>query len=192
MGERGRAGSSPPASPHRGGLQGSCRGGLQCSREGNSPPSLRWPRVTLIAGCALLLVAGCGESAGVGEGAVASVYVAGPLCAEAERELARGGGEAGDVRVQAVCLPSAESSQRLDLALIGANARRATEDATTIGYIGEPTRSATRFSEPILEAAGITQLAETSGAAAMRKLLKAVTEAGDAGSLRESVNDTLE
>ena len=138
------------------------------------------------------MVAGCGESAGVSEGARVSVYVAAPLCAEAERELARNGDEAGDVRVRAVCLPSAESSQKLDLARIGANARSATEDATTIGYIGEPTRSATRFSQPILEAAGIAQLPESSGTAAMKKLLHAVNEAGDGASLRESVNDELE
>ena len=123
------------------------------------------------------------------EGATVSVYVAAPLCAEAERELARDGGQAGDVRVRVVCLPSAESSQKLDLARVGANARRATEDSTTVGYIGEPTRAATRFSEPILEAAAIAQLSEASGASAMRKLLKAVDEAGDGGSLRASVFD---
>jgi len=94
--------------------------------------------------------------------------------------------------VRVVCLPSAESDAKLDLARIGANARRATEDATTIGYIGEPTRSASRFSGPILESAGITQLTETSGAAGMSKLLNAVAEAGDSGSLRASVNDKLE
>lgn len=121
-----------------------------------------------------------------------SVYVAAPLCAEAERELARDRGEAGDVNVRAVCLPSAESSQELDLARIGSNARRAAEDATAIGYIGEPTRSATRFSEPILEAAGIAQLPESSGTAAMKKLLHAVNEAGSSGSLRAAVNDELE
>jgi hypothetical protein len=91
-----------------------------------------------------------------------------------------------------VCLPSAESSQKLDLARIGANARRAAEDATTIGYIGEPTRAATRFSEPILESAGIAQLTETSGASAMHQLLQALDQAGDAGSLRASVLDQLE
>jgi hypothetical protein len=121
-----------------------------------------------------------------------SIYVAEPLCAEAERELAQDGAEAGDVRVRAVCLPSTESARGLDLARIGANARRATEDSTAIGYIGEPTRSASRFSEPILEGAGIAQLAETSGAAAMRKLLDAVAEADDSGSLRASVVDALE
>lgn len=126
------------------------------------------------------------------EGARVSVYVAAPLCAEAERELAREGVKAGEVSVRAVCLPSAGSSRKLDLARIGANARRATEDATAIGYIGEPSRAATRFSEPILDAAGIAQLAETSGATAMRQLLRAVDEADDGASLRQSVLDQLE
>ncbi len=118
--------------------------------------------------------------------------MAGPLCAEAKRELARDGGQAGEVHVRAICLPSAESSRKLDLTTIGANARRATEDATTIGYIGEPTRAASRFSEPILETAGIAQLPDTSGASGMSKLLRAVTEAGSSGSLRESVLDELQ
>jgi hypothetical protein len=161
--------------------------------QGDTRPSRRLPKVTLIASFVLLAaLAGCGESEGVEEGATVSVYVAAPLCPEAERELARDGGRAGGVRVRAVCLPSFESSQKLDLAQIGANARRATEDSTTIGYIGEPTRAATRFSAPILESAGIAQLSESSGAIAMRKLLRAADEAGDGGSLRQSVNDTLE
>jgi hypothetical protein len=160
-------------------------------REEDPRPSQRTAKLLLVAGCALSLMVGCGENAGVSEGARVSVYVAAPLCAGAERELARNGGEAGDVRVRVVCLPSAESSQKLDLAEIGANARRATEDATTIAYIGEPTRYATRFSEPIIDAAGIAQLTDTSGAAAMRELLRAVNEAGDAGSLRAAVDDEL-
>jgi hypothetical protein len=139
-----------------------------------------------------VVVAGCGQSGGVSEGAIARVYVAAPLCAEAERELARDEGRAGDVRVRVVCLPNAESSQPLNLARIGANARQATEDATAIGYIGEPTAAASRFAEPILEEAGIAQFPESSGAAAMRKLLQAVDEAGDSGSLRESVLGQLE
>ncbi len=96
------------------------------------------------------------------------------------------------MRVGVVCLPRSESPRGLDLAQIGANARRVTEDAGSIGYIGEPTRAASRFSEPILETAGIAQLPQTSGKAAMKKLLKAVDEAGSSGSLRESVNAALE
>lgn len=121
-----------------------------------------------------------------------SVYAAAPLCAEAKRELAKEEGRAGDLHLRVICLPAAESKHKLDLATIGANARRATEDSTTVGYIGEPTRSASRFSEPILEAAGIAQLTESSGAAAMTKLLHAVAEAGSSGSLRESVLTELE
>jgi branched-chain amino acid transport system substrate-binding protein len=121
-----------------------------------------------------------------------SVYVAASFCSEARDELARDGGRAGDVRVRVICLPSAESSRKLDLAQIGANARRATEDSSSVGYIGEPNRAASRFSESILEEAGIAQLSETSGAVGMKKLLKAVAEAGNSGSLRESLNDTLE
>jgi hypothetical protein len=138
------------------------------------------------------VLAGCGEASEVSEGAAVSAYVAAPLCVEAKKELARDGGQAGDVRVEVVCLPSTESPKGLDLAQIGANARRATEDSTAIAYIGEPTKSASRFSEPILEEAGIAQLPQSSGSAAMRKLLQAVDEAGSSGSLRESVNAALE
>jgi hypothetical protein len=164
------------------------------SSGGTTPcPSRRSLRVAAAACCALLVgVAGCGESEGVADGATATVYAAAPLCAEAKRELARGDGKAGNVQLRVVCLSSAESPNKLKLATIGANARRATEDSTAIGYIGEPTRAASRFSEPILESAGIAQLTETSGAAAMKKLLKAVTEAGSSGSLRESVLGELE
>jgi hypothetical protein len=126
----------------------------------------------------------------VADGATVTVYVAAPLCAEAERELAKRGGEAGGLRVRAICLPSAESDGQLDLAAIGANARRASEDATTIAYIGEPTHAASRFSEPILEAAGIPQLPQSSGAKAMAKVLEALSQSAG-GSLRQSVNDEL-
>jgi hypothetical protein len=146
----------------------------------------------LVAAGLLLLAVGCGAEEGVGAEATVSVYVAAPLCAEAKRELTREGGRAGDIRVRAICLPRVESKHKLDLATIGANARRATEDSTTVGYIGEATRAASGFSEPILESAGVAQLADISGAAAMRKLLSAVAEAGDSGSLRESVLGELE
>jgi len=96
------------------------------------------------------------------------------------------------VRIRVTCLPGAESSRKLDLAQIGANARRATEDSSSIAYVGEPTRAASRFSEPILEEAGIAQLSQISGTAAMKQLLRAVEEAGSSSSLRQSVNDKLE
>lgn len=187
---------TPPRRPLRSwvALVGLKRGPLSLRGGVTRPSLLIRKRVTVAAACLLLplLVAGCGEGDGVASGASVGVYVAGSLCAEAKRELARSGSEAGDVRIRVTCLPGTESSQGLDLAQIGANARRATQDSSSIAYIGEPTRAASRFSESILEEAGIAQLSQTSGTAAMKKLLQAVSEAGDSGSLRESVNAALE
>lgn len=149
----------------------------------------RLQRLALAVSCALL-VAGCGSGEGVADGARVTAYVVAPLCAEAEKELAKQGGEAGDLRVRAICLPSSEGSHKLDLTQIGANARRATEDSSAIAYIGEPTQAASRFSEPILEAAGIPQLPQRSGAKAMAEVLEALSQSTD-GSLRQSVNDAL-
>lgn len=77
---------------------------------------------------------------------------------------------------------------------MGANARRAVEDSTTIGYIGEPGAVASRFSRPILETAGIPQLSTGSGAADIRKLLDAIERAGSPetpAELRDSVSAVL-
>jgi hypothetical protein len=143
-----------------------------------SDGSLFLPRALLAASLALLVAyvslvgAGCGGGEEVDAGATVSVYAAAPLCSGAKSELARDGGEAGDVRVRVVCLPNAESKERLDLAQIGANARQATEDSSSIAYIGERTKAASRFSAPILEPAGIQQYAGISGAEAMRQLLR--------------------
>jgi hypothetical protein len=78
----------------------------------------------------------------------------------------------------------------LDLAQIGANARRATEDSTTVAYL-EEAGPATRFSAPILEEAEIAQLTSNSGAASMARLLRAINHAGSSDSLRHSVRDEL-
>jgi hypothetical protein len=157
-----------------------------------SPRRRHLGKAVLIAGGAILLVAGCGESEGVASGASVSAYVVSPLCAGAKQELAKHGGKAGDLHVRAVCLPAVEREGKLKLATIGANARRATEDSTAVGYIGEPTRAASRFSEPILEEAEIAQLSQTPGAAAMAQLLQAVKQASGSSSLRQSVSDKLE
>lgn len=125
-----------------------------------------------VAGVFLVAVGGCGEPGGVEEGATVRVYVTAPLCQGAEEVLARHGVEAGGVRPEVVCLPNAEGSEELDLAQIGANARRATEDSSSIAYIGERSKSASRFSAPILEAAEIKQYAQQSGDAAMTELLR--------------------
>jgi hypothetical protein len=137
-----------------------------------------------------ILGAGCG-SGGVEEGARVSVYVAAPLCAGAKREIGRQGDRVGEVRVRPVCLAPSEGGGRIDLAVIGANARRATQDTSTVGYIGETDPRATRFSSTILESAGIAQLSGMSGRAAMARLVEAIEAAGNADNLREVVADEI-
>ena len=149
-----------------------------------------------------VLAAGCGAAEGVDKGATVAVYVSGPLrgpegsagrdqCEEAVRELQRHGARAGQVRVRLRCLDSAAEGGKWTLASVGANARRATEDSTTVAYIGEPSPRATRFSSTILEAAGIAQVSAMSGGPAMAKILRAIEAAGDAGNLREVVDEEI-
>lgn len=129
-----------------------------------------WALFALLAG-----LAGCGESGGVEEGATVTAYVTAPLCAGAERELARQGGRAGEVRVRIVCLPAGEADGRLDLARIGANARRATEDSSAVAFLAPPTH-ANRFSRPILDSAEIPLTPTRSGVAAVSRLLRELRE----------------
>lgn len=138
-----------------------------------------------------LAASGCGETNGVGPGATVTAYVVAPLCAEAEMALARHGAEVGEVRVRVACLPSSEHGEKQDLAAIGAGARRASEDSTSIAYIATTDPIAVRFSETILEEANIPQLPTSSGERAMAKLIHAVAEAGNASNLRASVNQSL-
>jgi hypothetical protein len=132
---------------------------------------------------------GCGEE-GVANGATVHVYVGAGLCAAARLEIERQGPRAGEVNVQVECLDRAETDGRIDLATIGANARRATEDSTSIAYV-EPPGPANRFSRTIVEGAGIAWAAAPSGNTAIKRILNAVSEAGS-GSLRNEVRDALE
>jgi hypothetical protein len=152
----------------------------------------RWG-VGLMAAAVLLLVAvaGCGGGEGAAEGAAVTAYVDASLCGEAERALAREGARAGSLRVRVSCLEPTRDGGRLDLATVGANARRASEDSTAIAYIEAPDAKAARFSETILESAGIPHLSASSGQAAMSDLLKALSEA-DLSSLRDSLRDELQ
>lgn len=150
------------------------------------------PRLLPAAVCALLLAAaGCGGSEGVAEGATVSVYAVAPSCAGAKQALARHGNRDGEVRVRLICVSDREGGRRWTLAAVGANARRATEDSTTVAYLADRDPTAAGFSRPILEEAGITQLSGQPGAAAMNRLLTTIEEAGSAGNLRESVNESL-
>jgi hypothetical protein len=130
---------------------------------------------------------GCGGG-GVAKDATVSAYADAPLCAGARRQLADEGGRAGSVRVRLVCLESTGASARLNLATVGANARRATEDSASVGYIEVPSRPS--FSRPILESAGVAWVSSSSGAAGMARLLHAIRDA-DSGSLRQSVREAL-
>jgi hypothetical protein len=149
----------------------------------------RWA-VAAVAATALAVV-GCGESEGVDRNATLNVYVSAPLCAGAEGELAREGARVASVHLRIVCLDSVQDGGRLDLATLGANARRTVEDSSSIAYIGDPNPAETRFSRPILETAGIPRLANQSGGVAMTKLLRALRGAGDSSPLREAVADEL-
>ena len=107
----------------------------------------------------------------------------------AKRELGDAGGRAGDVRVRVVCVAPSGRGGALDLATVGANARRATEDSTSVAYL-EPPGRATRFTTPILESANIAELEANSGEAGMAQLLTAI-ESADPNSLRESIRESL-
>jgi hypothetical protein len=144
----------------------------------------------VVVGVLLVALAGCGAEEGVADDATVTAYVAVPLCKDAKRGLADEGARAGDVRVRVVCLLPVEHGGRLDLAAIGANARRATEDSTAIAYIEQP-GPAGRFSEPIVDSAAIAWIASSSGSAAITRLLGAIGEA-DSSTLRGSVRDALQ
>jgi hypothetical protein len=139
-------------------------------------------------GAVAVAVAGCGQADAVGENALVTAYVAEPLCKGAQRELAAQRGRAGELRVRAVCLPDPHGAERLDLTRIGANARRATEDSTSVAYLERLDPPANRFAEPILEAAELAGVYRGSGRAAMSELLAAI-RTWDGGPLRASVRD---
>jgi hypothetical protein len=140
--------------------------------------------LSLVCGLAVL-AAGCGEE-GVSPGATVTAYVSGEsLCEGARQALDRSDGRAGDFRVRMICLEETGT-----LAAIGANARRAIEDSSTIAYIGEADPAASRFSRPILEAAGIPQIPTSSGTTAMARLLRAIRQ-GDDSQVRGSVLEQI-
>jgi hypothetical protein len=149
-----------------------------------------------------LTIAACGTTEGVSSGATVTVYLSAPmrgaeggvgkqLCASAMSTLSQADGKAGDLNVRLRCLDAGDPAGTWTLAAVGANARQATEDSTTVAYIAEPDPKARRQSQPILEEADIAQVADSSGGqAAMRRILAAIEEA-DSSSLRESVSNSL-
>ena len=133
--------------------------------------SIRRSLIAVVAATALL-VSGCGGS-DEGE-AELTVYLSAPLSgpraaegrdiADAARlALADAGGEAAGIPVALEILDDADGGG-WDAALTGANARVATQDSTTIAYIGELDSGASRTSIPITNEAGVLQVSPGSGA----------------------------
>lgn len=135
----------------------------------------------LLALCALLGAAGCGED-GASGGATVSVYMAAPLCQEAS------GGRVADLKVRLICLAAVERDGRADLAAAGAAARRATEDSTTVAYVEAPGPTA-KFSRSIVEAADVAWIEADSGSNAMQRIFGALE--GDSSSPRQAVLDEV-
>lgn len=126
--------------------------------------------------------AGCGTG-GASSGATVSVYVAAPLCVEAQKE----GGAVGDLEVRVVCLPPSGTRQA-DLAAVGAAARRATEDSRSVAFLEAPGPAA-KFSQSIVEAADIAWIETSSGSTAMRRIHRALE--GEGSSPRQAVLDEV-
>ncbi len=144
-----------------------------------------WRTAAVAAACGLLVAAaGCGSSTGVSEDATVTAYVEAPLCTAAKQELVKHGGRAGDLRVQAICLASPHEAKKLNLATLGANARRATEDSTTRGLPGSSRPKGVAVHPPDLGNRRSPLDLRRLRAAAMAHLLK-LLESADSGSLRE-------
>lgn len=137
---------------------------------------------TLLLGA---LVAGCGAAGGDGGDPVATIYVSAPLSGPASSDgtdirdgallaLIDAGGkvsgdsvegiEVGGVKVDVKFSDDASNSSRFDQVKTAANARAASEDSTSIAYIGELDSGATRVSLPITNNADILQVSPGSGA----------------------------
>jgi len=139
----------------------------------------RLPALLLVV---LGAIAGCGEG-GAASGAAVSVYAAAPLCREAGKRV-----RAGGLTVRVVCLPPFEKSGEVDLATAGADARRATEDATSVAYLEAPGPAA-KFSRPVVESAGIAWIETSSASTAMDRIISALD--GDSSSPRKAVLDEV-
>jgi hypothetical protein len=147
------------------------------------------PGVTMLAVALGVGVAGCGG--GDAAGATVSVYVAAPLCAAAKGELTGHGATAGNFRVAVRCLaPSERAGGGVDLATVGSNSRRATEDTSAVATL-EPPGPATKFTSAILESASIPLVVTPSARRGMKQIIEAVESAGSSN-VRESVRETLE
>ena len=127
-----------------------------------------WRALVLLAVAILAgVAAGCGST--VQADSRLTVYVSVPLtgngakegkavAAGAKEALADAGGEAGGAPVDLELLDDADGTEWTQSS-VAANARAATQDSTSIAYIGELLPDATRISVPITNEAGLLQVA---------------------------------
>lgn len=132
------------------------------------------PRLALAAWVLTLVVAGCGVGESTTIDGPVTVYVSlpltGPRSADgrdaadgARLALEQAGGKAGSIEVRPRFLDDAQG-KNWDPVVVGANARRAAQDASTAAYIGELDSAPTRASVPITNDAGILQVSPGAGA----------------------------
>lgn len=156
----------------------------------------RLPPILVACLLGAVLASGCGEG-GAEAGARVTVYVSAPLhgadaavgrrlCAGARDGAAKAGGEVEDLKLEVVCLDAAGDGGRWTLAKVGSNARTATEDSTSVAYVGEPDPRARKQSRPIVDAAEIAEISGVSGEEAVAAVIAAIRE-GDAGKPRDAV-----
>ena len=95
----------------------------------------------------------------------ASAAVASAVTAGERRALAEAGGRAGGLRIRLKQLPATDDQpdHPWDPALVSENASRATDDPTTIAYLGELDYGATAVSLPITNNAGLLQVSPGDG-----------------------------
>jgi hypothetical protein len=136
---------------------------------------------------AALAAGGCCEG-GAQSGATVSVYVVPPLCPEARRVVDAAGRRAGDLEVWVLCLRRVERGGRADLATAGANARRATEDSSSVAFLESPGPAAVS-TRSIVENADVAWVETSSAAHAVQQILRALE--GDGSSPREAVLDEV-
>ncbi|MGH2983100.1 MAG: hypothetical protein ACRDK5_02410 [Solirubrobacterales bacterium] len=118
-----------------------------------------------------------------------SVYVSlpltGPRAAEgrdaadgARLALEQAGGEAGSLEVEASFLDDAKGAA-WDPVAVGANARSAAQDSSTVAYIGELDSEPTRASMPITNDAGIVQISPAAGAVDLTRAAEGYADSPD-------------
>lgn len=140
----------------------------------SSPRLLTFPALVVLLA---LAVGGCGSSGGGstdGQGGTVSgdtltIYSSLPLrgpLAEASRAMVNGerlaladsGGTVGDWTIKFTSLDDSAGPEGWDAAATADNARKAAQDPTTIGYVGDADFGATAISIPVLNQSGIAQV----------------------------------